>query len=94
MKGTLHHVGAVLEPMQIGAFSLIGGEKKISGSPLGSPALNRLMLEFCERHNILWIYIQFSDNTTFSLQNFFSSCMKQESKYKIILNTFSKYFSV
>ncbi|MCZ8238795.1 MAG: NAD(P)-dependent alcohol dehydrogenase [Leptospiraceae bacterium] len=52
-KGTLHHVGAVLEPMAIGAFSLIGGEKKISGSPLGSPALNRLMLDFCERHNIL-----------------------------------------
>lgn len=51
-KGTLHTVGGVLEPMAIPAFSLIGGEKSVSGSPLGSPALTRTMLDFCVRHDI------------------------------------------
>lgn len=51
-KGTLHVVGAVLNPMQIPAFSLIGGQKSVSGSPLGSPETTRRMLEFCARHDI------------------------------------------
>lgn len=51
-KGKLHTVGAVLEPMAIPAFSLIGGEKSVAGSPLGSPALTKTMLDFCVRHNI------------------------------------------
>ena len=51
-KGKLHTVGAVLEPMEIPAFSLIMGDKSIGGSPIGSPELIRLMLEFCKRHNI------------------------------------------
>jgi len=51
-KGKLHTVGAVLEPMAIPAFSLIGGDKSVEGSALGSPALNRTMLDFCVRHNI------------------------------------------
>ncbi len=51
-KGTLHTVGGVLEPMKIPAFSLIGGEKSVAGSPLGSPALTRTMLDFCVRHDI------------------------------------------
>lgn len=51
-KGKFHTVGAVLEPMAIPAFSLIGGEKSVSGSPLGSPALTKTMLNFCVRHNI------------------------------------------
>lgn len=51
-KGRLHTVGAVLEPMEIPAFSLIMGEKSVAGSPLGSPALTRTMLEFCVRHAI------------------------------------------
>ena len=51
-KGRFHTVGAVLEPMAIPAFSLIGGEKSVAGSPLGSPALTKTMLNFCVRHNI------------------------------------------
>jgi uncharacterized zinc-type alcohol dehydrogenase-like protein len=51
-KGRFHNVGAVLEPMAIPAFTLIGGEKSVAGSPLGSIALTRTMLEFCVRHNI------------------------------------------
>lgn len=51
-KGRLHFVGAVLEPMQVQAFSLIGGQRSISGSPIGSPANMAKMLDFCARHGI------------------------------------------
>ncbi len=51
-QGRFHNVGAVLEPMAIPAFSLIMGEKSVGGSPLGSPALTKTMLEFCVRHDI------------------------------------------
>jgi uncharacterized zinc-type alcohol dehydrogenase-like protein len=51
-KGRFHTVGAVLEPMAIPAFSLIMGEKSVGGSPIGSPALTKTMLDFCVRHNI------------------------------------------
>ncbi|WP_163514632.1 NADPH-dependent aldehyde reductase Ahr [Gelidibacter japonicus] len=51
-KGKFHTVGAVLEPMAIPAFSLIIGEKTVGGSPIGSPALTKTMLDFCVRHAI------------------------------------------
>ncbi|MCY1720582.1 NAD(P)-dependent alcohol dehydrogenase [Prolixibacteraceae bacterium Z1-6] len=51
-KGRFHNVGAVLEPMAIPAFTLLMGEKTVGGSPIGSPALARTMLEFCVRHTI------------------------------------------
>jgi uncharacterized zinc-type alcohol dehydrogenase-like protein len=51
-KGRLHVVGAVLEPLQIPAFSLLTGQRSVSGSPLGSPATMLKMLEFCARHGI------------------------------------------
>ena len=58
-KGRLHVVGAVLEPMSIPAFSLIPGQKQLSGSPLGSPATIALMLDFCARHQIAPIVERF-----------------------------------
>jgi len=51
-KGRLHFVGATLEPLDLGAFALIGGQKSVSGSPVGSPATIATMLEFCVRHDI------------------------------------------
>jgi alcohol/geraniol dehydrogenase (NADP+) len=51
-KGRMHVVGAVLEPMAIPAFSLIVGEKQVSGSPTGSPQMLREMLRFAARHQI------------------------------------------
>ena len=50
--GRLHFVGAVLEPVSVPAFALIGGRKRISGSPLGSIATVMDMLDFCARHGI------------------------------------------
>ena len=51
-KGRLHVVGAVLEPIPVAAFSLIMGQKSISGSPVGSPSTMATMLDFCARHGI------------------------------------------
>ena len=51
-KGRLHFVGATLEPLDIGAFSLIGGQKSVSGSPVGSPGVIKQMLDFAALHNI------------------------------------------
>jgi len=51
-KGRLHTVGAVPEPIEVAAFTLIGGQKSLSGTPLGSPQTARTMLEFCDRHGI------------------------------------------
>ena len=51
-KGKFYTVGVVLEPMAIPVGSLMGGQKILSASPLGSPALTRTMLDFCVRHDI------------------------------------------
>lgn len=51
-KGRLHVVGAVLEPIPVNVFDLIGGQRSISGSPIGSPATIATMLDFAARHRI------------------------------------------
>ncbi|MEW6512541.1 MAG: NAD(P)-dependent alcohol dehydrogenase [Pseudomonadota bacterium] len=51
-KGRLHFVGAVLEPIPVRVFSLLDGQKCVSGSPIGSPASMAKMLDFCARHGI------------------------------------------
>ena len=58
--GTLHTVGAVPDPIPAPAFTLIGGYKSVSGSPLGSPALTRSMVDFCTRHDIQPITEEFA----------------------------------
>lgn len=51
-NGRLHFVGAVLEPVELTVFSLLMGQRKVSGSPVGSPAMIASMLEFAARHDI------------------------------------------
>jgi uncharacterized zinc-type alcohol dehydrogenase-like protein len=51
-NGRLHVVGAVLEPIPIGAFSLIMQQRSVSGSPTGSPVGIETMLDFAARHQI------------------------------------------
>jgi alcohol/geraniol dehydrogenase (NADP+) len=51
-NGRLHMVGAVLEPIPVAAFSLIMGQRSISGSPTGSPVMIATMLDFAARHRI------------------------------------------
>jgi alcohol/geraniol dehydrogenase (NADP+) len=51
-KGTLCVVGVPPSPLQIQAFSLIGGQKNLSGSPTGSPRDLHEMLDVAARHSI------------------------------------------
>lgn len=51
-KGRLHFVGAVLEPLDIGIFPLIMGQRSISASPVGSPGSLKTMLDFAAQHDI------------------------------------------
>ncbi len=51
-KGRLHFVGATLEPLDLGVFPLLMGQRSISGSPVGSPATMEKMLEFAHLHQI------------------------------------------
>lgn len=51
-KGRLHFVGATLEPLDLGVFPLIMGQRSVSGSPVGSPATIATMLDFALRHDI------------------------------------------
>ena len=51
-RGRLHFVGAVLEPVAIPPIALLIAQKSVSGSPLGSPATTRSMLDFAGRHGV------------------------------------------
>jgi len=51
-KGRLHIVGAAPAPIPAPAFTLIGEQRSLSGTPLGSPYVIRTMLDFCARHHI------------------------------------------
>jgi len=51
-RGHLHFVGATLEPLDIGVFPMIIGQRSVAGSPVGSPANIARMLEFAARHDI------------------------------------------
>ena len=51
-KGRLHFVGAVLEPLAIPAFALIGGQRSVMGSALGSPGTVAQMLDFCLERDV------------------------------------------
>lgn len=59
-RGRLHFVGATLDPLDIGVFSLILGQRSVSGSPVGSPATIARMLEFAVRHKIKPVIETFS----------------------------------
>jgi uncharacterized zinc-type alcohol dehydrogenase-like protein len=51
-RGRLHFVGATTDPLDLGAFPMIMGQRSVSGSPVGSPAVIAQMLEFAARHDI------------------------------------------
>lgn len=51
-KGRLHFVGATLEPLDLAVFPLIGGQRSVSASPVGSPATIKTMLDFSALHEI------------------------------------------
>ena len=81
-QGNFTTVGVVPEPMAIPAGILMGGEKSVSGSPLGSPALNRKMLEFCIRHKI---YPTTEEFPITEVNEAFTRLKEGKARYRIVL---------
>ncbi|MDE3199952.1 MAG: NAD(P)-dependent alcohol dehydrogenase [Acidobacteriota bacterium] len=50
--GTLCFVGVPPSPIELQAFPLISGSRAVTGSPIGSPARLREMLEVAARHGV------------------------------------------
>ncbi len=81
-KGKLHVVGAILEPMSIGAFSLIMNQKSVTGTATGSPAVVTKMLEFCARHNIEAVTENFPMS---KINDAFAHLEAGNARYRIVL---------
>ncbi len=82
-KGRLHLVGAVLEPMQVPVFSLMGGQKSVSSSPLGSPATAERMLDFCARHGIAPVTETFPVN---KINEAVAHLEEGKARYRVVLD--------
>ncbi|RKX34035.1 MAG: alcohol dehydrogenase [Verrucomicrobia bacterium] len=81
-KGRLHFVGATLEPLDVGVFSLIISQRSISGSPVGSPATIAAMLDFANRHAVQPVIEKFKfDQVNEAIEHLRSG----NAKYRIVL---------
>lgn len=81
-QGRLVTVGVVAEPIKIAAFPLIGGQKSLAGSPLGSPATTGLMIDFCARHRIAPVTEQFKMS---QVNEAFEHLEAGKARYRIVL---------
>ena len=81
-KGKLHLVGAVLEPIPVGAFSLIMNQKSVTGTATGSPQVVSKMLEFCARHNIETVTENFKMS---NINEAFEHLESGKARYRIVL---------
>ncbi|MDG6881724.1 NADP-dependent alcohol dehydrogenase C 2 [Phocoenobacter uteri] len=82
-KGRLHFVGATLEPLDIAATGLIGSQRSISGSLVGSPSTIAKMLDFAQQHNIKPIIEEYSfDNINEAIERVRSG----KAKYRVVLS--------
>ncbi|MFH2055271.1 MAG: NAD(P)-dependent alcohol dehydrogenase [bacterium] len=82
-KGRLHFVGATLEPLDVGVFPLLIGQRSISASPVGSPGAIATMLEFTVRHKIAPIIETFPmDKVNDAIERLRSG----KARYRIVLS--------
>jgi uncharacterized zinc-type alcohol dehydrogenase-like protein len=81
-KGKFHVVGAVPDPIPVTSFSLIMGQKSVSGTATGSPQVVTKMLDFCARHNIEAVTEMFPMS---KINDAFEHLEKGKARYRIIL---------
>ncbi len=82
-KGRLHFVGATLEPLDLGVFPFIMGQRSLSGSPVGSPAVIRRMLEFVDRHGIRPVVEEFPME---KVNEAITHLRSGEARYRVVLS--------
>lgn len=81
-RGRLHFVGVVPDPIPAPAFPLIAGQKSIAGSPLGSPAITRDMIDFSARHAIRPVVEEFPMSRA---NDAFKHLEAGKARYRIVL---------
>jgi len=82
-RGRMHFVGATLEPLDLGVFPLLMGQRSISASPVGSPANINRMLAFATRHDIKPVIETFPlDQVNDAMAHLRSG----EARYRIVLS--------
>jgi uncharacterized zinc-type alcohol dehydrogenase-like protein len=81
-KGRLHLVGAVLEPIPVGAFDLIMNQKAVTGTATGSPYVVRKMVEFCARHGIEAVTENFKMS---EINEAFAHLESGKARYRIVM---------
>lgn len=81
-RGRLHIVGAVAEPVALPISALMGGDRSLSSSPVGSPATTAIMLEFCARHGILPLTEEFPLS---GINDAFARLQSGKVRYRIVL---------
>ena len=81
-KGRLHFVGAVPEPVSVLVPGIMGGQKQISASPIGSPSVMAQMLEFCARHDIHPLTENFKMS---EINEAFAHLKEGKARYRIVL---------
>ena len=81
--GTLVLVGAPEKPLQVSAFALIMGRRRIAGSPIGGIAETQEMLDFCGKHGIT------ADVEVIPVQQVntaYERLLKSDVKYRFVLD--------
>ncbi|NNC99713.1 MAG: NAD(P)-dependent alcohol dehydrogenase [Gammaproteobacteria bacterium] len=82
-RGRLHFVGAITEPLQIRISSLMGAQRSVSSSPVGSPATIGKMLEFARLHKIKPVIEKFSFE---DINQAIDHLRNGDVKYRIVLH--------
>ncbi|RMG22220.1 MAG: NAD(P)-dependent alcohol dehydrogenase [Methanobacteriota archaeon] len=82
-RGRLHFVGATMDPLDVGVFPLIVGQRSISGSPVGSPATIEKMLDFARQHDIKPRVEMFPMN---QINDAFAHLKSGNARYRIVLS--------
>ena len=81
-NGRLHFLGATLEPLDIGVFGLLMGQKSISGTAVGSPSTIATMLDFANQHDVKPVIEKFKfDQVNEAMDHLRSG----KAKYRIVL---------
>ncbi len=82
-KGRLHLVGATLEPLDLSVFTLMGGQRSVSSSPVGAPATIKTMLDFAAQHQIHPVTEHYSFD---QVNEAVAKLEKGDARYRIVLS--------
>src|ERR1043166_6941660 len=83
VDGNLTLVGAPAEPLDVPAFSLIMGRRRLAGSAIGGIAETQEMLDFCGKHNVI------SDVEMINIQQIneaYERLLKSDVKYRFSID--------